>query len=1299
VRVAAGRREAARRAQPPEGGAPGRGVSALSLLVLFCFFFSGLASLVYQILWQRMIDKVVGSAPFAVAIVLSVFMGGLALGSWLAGRYIDRIASRRQLLLLYGIVELGIGMYGLLLPLLIHIVKPAYVLAYDALFAQSWLYRLFTFLGCSLLLAVPTTLMGVTLPLLCRFYVQHLRHIGARTGLLYGINTIGGAAGAALCGFLLIARFGVWGSILIAASLNGIIAALCVWAAKTARPLFPAQLEEKTAQRELPPQAERGEAAVPRIDDRWIAKSALWIFGISGFSAMAYEVFWTRLLGLILGPTTYSFSLVVSTFIVGLALGNILFGWLADKVKETFRLLLLTQACAGCLALLVSQFLGNSQFFFSKLIHTFQADFEQRILIQSTALFFVLIGPTIFLGGSFPLVSRIYARSLPEIGRDIGTAYAVNTTGAILGSFAAGFLLIPVLGKEDGLRLTAGLQLFGALLPLAYGLLRAGPRIRQSVAGVVTLLAGALLVVNVPSWNHSTLSRGWYYRFESFDRYFATTSWFEAFWTGTAKFARHLAGREVVFYGDGIGGFTAVERWRSPTGQVNYTLLNSGKEDASSHGDRLTQSLGAHVPLLLHPDPHKVMILGLASGMTAGEALLYPVDRLDVLEINDQAVKAAELFNPWNNGCLSNPRTRIIVQDGRNHLELTKERYDVIISEPSNPWMAGMANVFTRDYFETAKARLTKDGIFVQWIHSYDMDWPTFAMVGRTFGDVFPEGLLMRMLSSDFLLVGFAGPRVLDARVVDSKGDYSRQSSNVVLRNPRVIFDLILTDDLKGLFGPGPLHTDDWPRLEFAAPKSLGKSDPAIEISITGHRSLSPQTRAIVQSNRGVDSSLNTLELLTADFSPPFGDVDLRAATPAQAQRYAAIVRSYCQNEHVPEYSVVPRDDLRKECAALQRARIEAHVTSHPDDAGAYFYLARADRVLGDTAGAVNALQRAISRDSSFHAAHLELGNVLAKEGRLDDAARRLSDALTIKPDSVETYIDLGNVLLAQGNVSSAIDQYSRALRIDPASARAHTNLGIVLADQGKTAEAIDHFERALQLDPGSAEAHGNLANLLRVEGKTDEAIQHYSKALELQPNNARTHYGLGQLYAGQGRAREALTEFREALKINENDADTQSYVGMILSQMGERDAAIAHLEAALRVDSNHFSARYSLGVALLQRGKVEEATGHFRKAIELRRHDPQIYRDVGIVMGESGRLKESARYLKESLERDPRSAATHDSLGVTLARMGRMEEAVGHFREALAIDGSFEAARAHLRIVEGAIGSGRAASGLSRER
>jgi spermidine synthase len=1226
---------------------------SFSLLVLFCFFFSGIAGLIYQILWLRMIDKVIGSAPFAVATVLSVFMGGLALGSWLAGRYIDRISSRRNLLSLYGKVELAIGIYGLFLPLFIYMAKPVYVLAYNALFAHFWLYRIFAFSGCSLLLLVPTTLMGVTLPVLCRFYVEDLGHIGARTGRLYGINTIGGAAGAVLCGFFLIARFGVWGSLVTAVGLNVLIGILCIAMAKGDRPLISEPLDkfkDTIKPKGTKIQKEPGHMEFVPVDDKLIITLALWIFGISGFCSMAYEVFWTRLLGLIIGPTTYSFSLVVSTFIVGLAIGNIIFGRLADRVKETFRLLVITQACAACLALLVSQFLGNSQFFFSKLIYTFQGEFNEKILVQSVVMFFVLVGPTIFLGATFPLVNRIYARSLPEIGKTVGTAYAMNTVGAILGSFIAGFIFLPLLGKENGLRVVAGLQILTSLLAIIYLILKEGKKVRATVTGLITVSLSLLLLINFPSWNHNILSRGWYHQFKSFEKYFNTTSWVEAIWEGTSKFARHVANIDVVFYGDGIGGFTTVVKWFSTTGRANYTLLNSGKGDASSHSDRLTQALSAHIPLLFHPNPEKVMVIGLASGMTAGEVLHYPVKQLDVLEINDQVIKAAEFFNPWNNNCLTNPKTRIIVQDGRNHLELIKERYDVIISEPSNPWMAGLANLFTMDYFKTVKGRLSEDGIFIQWFYSYEMDWSTFSMVGRTFAEVFPDGLLMKTLSSDFLLVGFSGKKNMNLKVADKNMVYAGKSKNITIRDPRVIFNLIVSEDLKGFFGPGLFHTDNFPRLEFAAPKNLDRMDNSIDQEIKKRSLLSIETKEIVESNKNIDLSLDRLELMTADISsPPFKEFDLNKATPLQIKRYQGILKDYCGEEDVESYSVLPGAELQKQCAQIQAVKIQDHLASGQESSNAYYYLSRAFKVMGNTKEEMNALQKAISLDPAFYDAYMELGIMFEAQGKSDEANRQFSEVLRLKPDSPEAYNNMGNIL----------------------------------ASQGKADEAVSYYSKALQSNPDFVEAHNNIANVLKSQGKIEEAVNHYSKALRIEPNNAETHKNFGRLLTEQGRYEDALTQFNEALKVDPDDADLYIYTGMVLGQQGQMSAAVDRFTEALRINPNHFLAHKNLGITLLRQGESQEASDHFSKALEIKPSDPEVHSMLGRILENQGRFKEAADHYSKALNLEPDSAENHDNLGVALAQMGQLEEAIKHFNKALEIDTSYEAAREHLKIAE----------------
>jgi len=1068
----------------------------LSPFILTCFFLSGLAGLIYQVLWVRMIDKVIGSAPFAVATVLAVFMGGLSLGSYLAGRRIDRILEKRKLLSLYGKLEVTIGLYGLMLPIFMVMVKPAYTFAYNHLFHSFWIYSLFTFFGCALLLILPTALMGATLPILCRFYVSHLDHLGARTGRLYGINTIGAAVGACLAGFFLIRHYGVWGSIFFAAGINFLVGISCIFVGPRGVasgqnppkspfkkgglqgfPLKKGEIRNSTIEKEgfrnstiekggfwnstlkkkgdfqgstekkgwfriLPPFLKGGRGGFfgyHRKNDLNSTESgsegrvinwSLWIFGVSGFCAMAYEVIWARLLGLIIGPTTYSFTLVIATFIIGLALGSLFFGWLGDRVSRVFPLLVLTQIGAALLALFVSQFLGNSQFFFAKLIYTFQDRFGEMILVQSIVVFLVMLTPTLLLGATFPLVAKIYARSLPHMGRSIGTAYALNTIGAISGSFIAGFVLIPFLGKENGLRLIIAFQLSFSLLAWCFVGLRARQNVSKWISFLCMAMVGIALLLNFPSWNRQLLSFGRYHNFKDMEGDILRTSFMDALIAGPKILSRHETGREIVFYGDGTGGFTTVEKLTDSLGTIKYTLLNSGKPDASSHGDRSTQTLLAHVPLIFHPDPENVMVLGLASGMTSGEVLQYPVSRMDALEINRQVVRACEIFTPWNNNCLTDPRSRIIVQDGRNHLELTKETYDVIISEPSNPWMAGLANLYTLEFFQTVRRHLNDNGIFVQWIHSYEMDWYTFSMAGRTFSEVFPNGLLVKTLTGvgDYLLVGFKGSKGFDPDVAKKNLRYAQKSSNMSLKDPKLLFRLIISEDLKALFGPGPLHTDNRPLLEFAAPKQLYKIDDSIEKKMAQRSSLSRKTKEIIEATDNTDAMLDMAEFSASVYAPIFGSLDPDLITPAQGKRYLDILETYCQGNLVSDYGIFPNRKLREKCALLQAAGIRRHLALNPEDAPAWHSLGLALNQMGKTGEAIDAFKKCVSLDP-FHA---------------------------------KAYNNLGVAYMEQGDIKKAQEAYFKAISINPAHSKAYFNLAQIALRMGERDKAVSYLQKGL---------------------------------------------------------------------------------------------------------------------------------------------------------------------------------------------------------------------------------------------
>ncbi|WP_028319970.1 fused MFS/spermidine synthase [Desulfatiglans anilini] len=986
----------------------------ISILTLACFFFSGLAGLIYQVIWVRLLDKVMGSAPFAVATVLTVFMGGLALGSYWAGRLIDRGMDRRRLLLLYGKLEGLIGLYGLLIPLLLVMLKPLYAAAYRNLYDSFWPYTAIAFLGCALILIIPTAFMGATLPILCRFYVEALDHLGKRTGSLYGLNTVGAAAGAFLTGFYLIEAFGLWGSVGVAAGLNGLVAVACFAAGRRNGPLEEkrGRAVKRAEARVKPPAALEGAPVWP-----------LWIFGVSGFCAMAYEVFWTRLLGLLLGPTPYSFALVVGTFIVGLAVGALVFGWVADRSGGA-GWLLGTQAAAALSALFVSHLLGNSQVFFAKLIYTLKDDFGAMVWSQSLLLFALMLGPTILWGAAFPLVNRLTARSVETIGGSVGKAYAFNTVGAILGSLCAGFVLLPFLGKAAAIRSIGGLQLAVALVSWIVWSITDGRSSRRFALGAG--LAGAGLSVfiswHVPSWERQLLSYGRYHNFRAVAADLERSGWLDALLRGGQVLARHEEGREVVFFEDGPGGFTTVERMVDSLGVERFTLLNSGKPDASSHGDRSTQTLLAHVPLLFHPGARTVMVLGLASGMTAGEVLHYPVERVDVLEINSAVIEAARFFEPWNNGCLDDPRCRLIMQDGRNHLALSDERYDVIISEPSNPWMAGLANLYTREFFSLVSECLRDDGIFVQWIHSYEMDWDTFAMVGRTFAAVFPEGVLFTTLTGggDYLLVGAKGRAVLDFETAGGNLRYAALSKNMVLPDARVLSNLVVAENLQTLFGTGPLHTDNRPLLEFAAPRVLHVSDTGIEERIAARGTISSRTRAVVAGRDPARAVLDLIEFGASVGNPLFGVVDPGAMAESDRGRYTGILDAYCEREAVSDYSELPEGLFRQRCAETQAALIRAHLRTYPEDAGAWYSLGLALGVAGDSKGEVEAFEEAVSLDPLHAKAWNNLGIAYMRNGVMDEAENAFLRSVRVAPTHANAYFNLAQVQLEKQDFKEA---------------------------------------------------------------------------------------------------------------------------------------------------------------------------------------------------------------------------------------------------------------------------------------
>ncbi len=1013
-------------------------------LVLSCFFLSGLSGLIYEILWTRMVVKIIGCAPFAVCIILTIFMGGLGLGSYLAGRFIDRVKDPLALVRIYGMLELVIGAYAIVIPILLTAFKPLQAVLYNELYSYFIIYNLLTFIVCSIILCTPVICMGATLPILSRFYVARLSHLGTHAGRLYGLNTIGAALGSLVCGFWLINLWGVSGTLVFAVLINLMIGLSCLMVSYKARVKYAGMSQEASGSRKTPQEDETGIQPGHALE----STSALVIFIVSGFCAMACEVIWTGLLGLIVGPTTYSFTIVLVTFIAGLALGSMIFGYLADKVKRPIWLLLFTQVIAALFVLGVSQLLGGSQLFFAKLIFTFKDQFGLLSLLKAGILFMFMLLPTLCFGATFPLVGKIYTKSVSKVGKSIGFAYMLNAIGSLSGSFCAGFLIIPLAGKELGLGMIVGLQLITSLFIAGIMLINKKEGIVQSGLLALPALAGLVLCFHYPAWNHSQLSTGKYQRFEEIRASIVNTGWLESLFRGSTILSKSAKG-ELVYYGDGIGGFTTVIKYTDALGNIEYAMANSGKPDASSRGDMKTQTLSAHFPMLFHKNPKTVMVLGLASGITAGEVLHYPVEQLDVLEISYQVVAASDFFIPWNNEVLSDPRTNLIIQDGRAHLELTRQDYDVIISEPSNPWMAGIAALYTKDHFDLVKSRLNDNGIFVQWIHSYQMDWETFSLVGRTFARVFPNSFLipteLARHAGDFLLIGFKGKGRLSLEHAKQKLVYVQKSRNVDLRNPRLLYRLIVSENLQGFFDQGGINTDNRPRLEFSAPKLMYYEDALISDKVRSNKQirLSTETRNIIHRIKtNVDDQIDFAAYALSLFIPFHDMVDLENVTPLQKERFFRLMERYCANNEIEDYSIFKDSETKQRCLKIQIDAVKNKIDLSPDKAVPYSYLA--------------------------------------------------------------------NLCKLKGSISEAVRYYSEALLVNPGNAEMHNNLGIVLGNQGKLNEAIRHFSEALRINPMHVMAHNNLGIVLINQGRLDDAIRHFSEALRMNPDNAGSQYKQG---------------------------------------------------------------------------------------------------------------------------------------------------------------------------------------------
>jgi spermidine synthase len=963
---------------------------------LACFFVSGACGLIYEVVWIRMLGLVFGNTVFATSTVLTAFMAGLALGSFLSGRYADGI---RRPLKVYALLEVGIGVYCFLIPLLIKLVERVYLPLQMSLQLSFYSFSLVRFILCFSLLLIPATLMGATTPIFSRFYVRRDdprssprvrgEGVGHGIGRIYALNTFGAFLGVILSGFLMIEHLGVRDTINAAVAGNIVVAVACLvmdlrlkkttearryggrWEREEGRESEGVREREGEESRRAgrPESRKAGKSEVPTLSrvQRMVLTMLMIGLGISGFAALVYEVAWTRILAMIIGSSVYAFSIMLATFLMGLALGSLLFSVIAKRKTVTLLWFGAAELIIGLTVVLTLPVFERMPFYFVSLFEILGDNHAAMELSKFLLCSLMMIVPTILLGSLFPMVTHICTRDYSELGRKVGTIYSINTLGNIGGSFTSGFILIPQIGIQNSVILAAALNMaVGCVLFFAYQTAKFKHRIVVSLASAVV---GVFCIFIIPSWDRMIISSGpsvYAPKYAEIQR------------GNERKAGISGVGEELLYYREGTEATVAVRK-RPETGTVVMSV--NGKVDASNSGDMYTQLMVGHLPLLLSPNPrgmgdfpHTAMVIGLGSGVTLGAAAQHPLTRIDCVEIEPAVVEASKFFNRENRNVLEDPRVNLIVNDGRNHLAISSHKYDVIISEPSNLWLAGMANLFSLEFYQLCRERLTAGGIIIQWVHIYHMSSENLRIAINTFRSAFPHISIWFTMLGDIFMLGSSERLTIDYLQLAERYNIPgvrEDLQRLDIREPLALLSCYLLDEegVARFAADSRINTDDRPILEFSAPRSL-----YVKTANSNHNLLS--------------------SFRTGDF-PKMKNFDQQRVT-GRASFWYHLGIAY-------DFKGMPSEARRR-------------------------------------------YEKAISVDADFAPAYVGLALNLYKEDKVPDAIENLKKAIALDPSGADTYYNLAQIYEDQGLWDEAMSNYKLAIKLSPQPARYQKKLADLLS-------------------------------------------------------------------------------------------------------------------------------------------------------------------------------------------------------------------------------------------------------------
>ncbi|MFA5422464.1 MAG: fused MFS/spermidine synthase [Phycisphaerae bacterium] len=1033
-------------------------------LIILIYFFSGACSLIDQVVWVRLLKLTLGNTVYAASIVVSVFMGGLAIGAYLMGRYSDRVVNRLRL---YSFLEVLITITALLVPWILRLSDGFYIYFFRAFEpSHSQLIIVQAFISAIIIL-VPAMLMGSTLPLLGRFITKLEEQAGPLVGKLYAFNTLGAAAGCFVAGFILIRTFGVMGSLYIAAALN-ILVALGSW-------VLSLHYEETGQRIKLTDKPVVRAKFTPRL------AVLIFVFFISGVVSIGYELLWMRSIVHLLGGFTYVFSAVLTVYLLGEVIGAFIGSKFAGKVRSPGAVYGVALAILGLFGIAympimifwISGPFESINSFLSPLQSWMPgAEFTSIPLLHSFSLFFL---PALSMGLGFPLALQAWAKQVHEVGCSIGTAYAADTIGAVLGGIATGFILIPQFGLQISITLLGLLAVWAATLLWIFFTQKF---ILLRVMAVGTAIIITFLAVQTPKDMFHQLVQ-------------------------VNPTRPEVKDFQLIDLKEGIT--TTVSVHKDPR-EGYLHLYSSGQSIAGdNYAERGDQKTLGHLGILLNPHAKSVLTVGFGSGETTKCLSLHELDRIDCVEIAPEVVDISlKHFANINLGENLNEKINMIYMDAKNYLHLTDRKYDLIINDSIHPRdFAENSSLYTKEYFETIKKRLSKDGLFISWIPLYDMTESIVESIIGTADNTFEHTMLLYPSPNPAPLVIFAcsdepiqfSISEIESMFEDPKINNSLNSIGV--HNSKDILTYFVSDEkvLRTIINNYSLNSDYYPFVEFCTDQVVPQNE-LFRKYVLDNRS--ENVHSHINWN-GFDGSEKVTYL----------------------SEYAKL---YETSTNYILLSVASDNYLEKLSYSMQGLSIMPR-------RGALLQL-RKDAQKGVFSNAVS----------------------LIIEGQLQRALSLADQMLQVYPGSATAWMIRSSVMQAKGDFERAIYAVEQAIALDSENAEVYFNAGFVYLRVGKYDKAVTYLRKSLDIDSERLSVLKLTSGLMLRDPESsyyspEEALKLIAKANELTGgNDVEVLNILASAYYANQKTDQAIKTLEKAIEVA--DVKNSDMLSMLQSKL-----------------------------------------------------------------------------------------------------------------------------------------------------